>query len=140
MAILGPGSDPTLMPRLEDMKRNQSLEGATRLADLVLIGKALPKVVACTAFGRPARCQEVSVQRVLKGRLEPEVIGIFTKGFRTSPEPVVPAIYFLRRLDAMTFEVLQFSAGARAIRGDRLRESGVSLDEAVARIRAVAAQ
>jgi hypothetical protein len=118
IAILDPSSDRTLMARLEEMKRDHSLEGATRQADLVVIGNVLPKVVPCVALAR--------------------VIAVVWKGFGTPPDPAAPAIYFLRNQNGTTFEIMHFKAGAKPIRGNRLRESGVSLDDAIARIQAAA--
>jgi hypothetical protein len=138
IAILDPSSDRRLMARLEEMKRDHSLEGATRQADLVVIGNVLPKVVPCVAFGDSDFCRQVSVERVLKGQLMARVIAVVWKGFGTPPDPAAPAIYFLRSQNGTTFEIMHFKAGAKPIRGNRLRESGVSLDEAIARIQAAA--
>jgi hypothetical protein len=138
LAILDPGPDRTIIPRLESIKREHSLEELTRQADLVVIADAVSRPAHCFAFGEPSICQPLSIRRVLKGQGASGKINAFSKGHWDFPRQV-PAIYFLRRENDDTFEITHFSAGVRPIRANRLRESGVTLDEAISRIQAAKA-
>ena len=136
--IRNPAEERDLMQRLEELKNRQSVDELTRQADVVIIGGPRSFGGRCVAYGESTSCVRLPVVRVLKGRVPTGELPATTKGMAVFPGSGASAIYFLRRESASAYEVLQFGAGAKAIRGDYVRDLNLKLDDAVARIQAVA--
>lgn len=138
-----PGYGVPVLDASSDLARfakPRSLESLAKEADLIVLGSWVPGGAPCKAPGRPGWCSQIRVRRVLKGTIAPGLVTAFGRGFAIYPDPATGAIFFLRRQESSTFEILHLSAGVRSIRGRRLRQDELSVDEAIARIQAAVDQ
>jgi len=135
--IRNPGTERDLVHQLEEMKESQSIEQLTNQSDIVVIGGPVEYGGQCFAFGKSTACLRLPVLRVLKGSVSASELAVTTRGMAVFPHPRTRAIYFLKRVSSSAYAVLEYKAGAKAIRGGFVQDAGLPLEDVVQRIQTV---